>query len=89
MTAQELVEELQAFDSSIISGRCEHCKSNTDDPSFEDFVEHIINCPNCMIDIKMRGQWTGYGWNYLAALAKKDPTNGKWIVMPSLTYEEE
>lgn len=50
-------------------GKCRHCGADGSG-NMENLVK-INSCRNCMIDIQMKGHWTGDGWHAWGALWKK------------------
>jgi len=62
--------------------RCSHCGANTMD-ELEDVIENIINCPNCLADLKMKGKWTGVAHNIMLKMVEKHS-----IETVQLTFEK-
>jgi len=51
-------------------GRCSHCGANTED-ELEDVIECMMDCPNCLADLKMKGNWTGVAHNIMLEMVEK------------------
>lgn len=77
--ASELIEVLQAH-KPVSPALCGTCGADKSKPSWNEFIEVVSNCNNCQVDIHLFGDWSGYGWEYLAALAKIDQDLRKWEV---------
>lgn len=50
--------------------KCSHCVAS-DKEEIEHNLVSINNCTNCLVDIQMKGKWTGDGYAILNNMIKK------------------
>lgn len=62
--------------------RCIYCCADVND-DLEEILTCIKNCPNCLSDLKMNGNWTGIGHNIMNYVIKH-----YGIETVRLTYEK-
>lgn len=62
--------------------KCSHCGANTKD-ELEDIIECMIDCANCLADLKMNGNWTGVAHNIMLEMVDK-----YGVETVQLTYEK-
>lgn len=54
------------------STQCPYC-GVTGHEEREVFVATVEHCHQCRVDILMKGQWTGYGWQALTRFLDRHP----------------
>lgn len=86
--ASELIEVLQAH-KPVSSALCTNCGADKSKPSWNELIEVVGNCNNCQVDIYLFGDWSGYGWEYLVALAKIDQDLRKWEVVYKYFFRKD
>jgi len=47
---------------------CSFCCTDADHDDLPVAIAKIAKCVNCVIDIKTRGGWSGYGWEAIQKL---------------------
>jgi hypothetical protein len=65
MLIDEIKAELKAH--KIEEQKCGYCNVDPKSPKILADLKPLLECNNCKVDIFCRGQWTGHGWNALAA----------------------
>jgi uncharacterized paraquat-inducible protein A len=62
--------------------RCHWCNARPDIDELEIVMTALKNCNNCSADIKMGGQWSGYGKEAIVELFSRfgyDAVNDSWM----------
>jgi hypothetical protein len=53
---------------------CPYCHCDPEKDNLKEAIKKLKGCNNCLVDIELRGEWTGKGIAAIKALAAKHGT---------------